>query len=159
MFFGILIFDPSRPFWKGYSPWKVAQFKNGVRCFFERFFSHNYFNVLVESISACFFKILIFDPNRPFWQGYSLCKMAEIKSYVISGVFGVFSSGFFTELHSCACKIDFCMFFEILIFEPNRPFWQGYSLCKMAEFKSDVISGVFGVFWSGFLHTTTLMCL
>ena len=32
----------------------------------------------------------------------------------------------------------------------------GYSLCMMAEFKNDLISEVFGVFWSGFLHRTTL---
>ena len=70
-----------------------------------------------------------------------------------------FGAVFCTQLLSCACKIDFCMFFGILIFEPNRPFWQGYSLCKMADFQNGVISGIFGVFSSGFFHATTLMCL
>ena len=32
----------------------------------------------------------------------------------------------------------------------------GYSLCIMADFQNGLISGIFGVFWSGFLHTTTL---
>ena len=32
----------------------------------------------------------------------------------------------------------------------------GYSLCMIAEFQNDLISGVFGVFWSAFLHRTTL---
>ena len=32
----------------------------------------------------------------------------------------------------------------------------GYILCKMADFKNGLISGIFGVFWSGFLHRTTL---
>ena len=32
----------------------------------------------------------------------------------------------------------------------------GYSLCIMADFENDLISGIFGVFWSGFLHRTTL---
>ena len=32
----------------------------------------------------------------------------------------------------------------------------GYSLCMMADFQNALISGIFGVFWSGFLHTTTV---
>ena len=32
----------------------------------------------------------------------------------------------------------------------------GYSLCMMADFQNTLISGIFGVFWSGFLHTTTV---
>ena len=50
------------------------------------------------------------------------------------------------------------MFFGGAILEPNRPFWQGYILCKMADFQNGVISGIFGVYSSGFLHTTTLKC-
>ena len=32
----------------------------------------------------------------------------------------------------------------------------GYSLCMMADFQNALISGIFGVFWSGFLHGTTV---
>ena len=32
----------------------------------------------------------------------------------------------------------------------------GYSLCMMVDFENDLISRIFGVFWSGFLHRTTL---
>ena len=32
----------------------------------------------------------------------------------------------------------------------------GYSLCVMADFQNAIISSIFGVFWSGFLHRTTL---
>ena len=32
----------------------------------------------------------------------------------------------------------------------------GYSLCMMADFENGLISGIFGVFWSGFLHRTIL---
>ena len=32
----------------------------------------------------------------------------------------------------------------------------GYSLCMMANFQNGLISRIFGVFWSGFLHRTTL---
>ena len=32
----------------------------------------------------------------------------------------------------------------------------GYSLCIMADFQNGLISGIFVVFWSGFLHRTTV---
>ena len=32
----------------------------------------------------------------------------------------------------------------------------GYSLCMMADFQNALISRIFGVFCSGFLHRTTL---
>ena len=32
----------------------------------------------------------------------------------------------------------------------------GYSLWRMADFQNALISGIFGVFCSGFLHRTTL---
>ena len=32
----------------------------------------------------------------------------------------------------------------------------GYRLCMMADFENALISRIFGVFWSGFLHRTTL---
>ena len=31
-----------------------------------------------------------------------------------------------------------------------------YSLCMMGDFQSGLISRVFSVFWSGFLHRTTV---
>ena len=32
----------------------------------------------------------------------------------------------------------------------------GYSLCMMADFQNGLISPIFSVFWSGFLHKTTV---
>ena len=32
----------------------------------------------------------------------------------------------------------------------------GYSLWMMADFQNALISGIFGVFWSGCLHRTTV---
>ena len=32
----------------------------------------------------------------------------------------------------------------------------GYSLCMLADFENPLISRIFGVFWSGFLHRTTV---
>ena len=81
-------------------------------------------------------------------------KMVSFLEYLV-----FFRAVFCAQLLQCASRIDFCMFFGILIFDPNRPFWQGYSLCKMADFKNGVISGIFGVFSSRFLRTTTFNVL
>ena len=35
----------------------------------------------------------------------------------------------------------------------------GYSLCMMADFQNGIISRIFGVFSSGFLHRTTVNAL
>ena len=32
----------------------------------------------------------------------------------------------------------------------------GYSLCMMPDFENALISRIFGVFWGGFLHRTTV---
>ena len=54
------------------------------------------------------------------------------------------------------CRMDFDMFFAILIFDPKSTFCMGYRLWMMADFQNALISRIFGVFWSGFLHRTTL---
>ena len=54
------------------------------------------------------------------------------------------------------CKMDFDMFFAILTFNLKGEFCMGYSLCMMADFQNGLISRIFGPFWSGFLHRTTV---
>ena len=54
------------------------------------------------------------------------------------------------------CRVDLHMLFVILVFEPKKGFCMGYSLCMMADFQNALISRIFGVFWSGFLHRTTV---
>ena len=54
------------------------------------------------------------------------------------------------------CRRDFEKFFGILIFDPKSGFCLGYRLWMMANFQNALISRIFGVFWSGFLHRTTL---
>ena len=54
------------------------------------------------------------------------------------------------------CRMDFDMFFGILIFDPESGFCMGYSLCIMAHFQNGLISRIFSDFWSGFLYRTTL---
>ena len=34
----------------------------------------------------------------------------------------------------------------------------GYSLCMMADFQNALISGIFGVFWSGFFAQNNCKC-
>ena len=48
------------------------------------------------------------------------------------------------------------MFFGILMFDGKSPFCMGYSLCMMADFQNALISPIFGVFSTGFLHRKTL---
>ena len=54
------------------------------------------------------------------------------------------------------CTMDFDMFSAILIFYPKTGFCMGYSLCMMADFYYALISRIFSVFSSDFLHTATL---
>ena len=51
------------------------------------------------------------------------------------------------------------MFFLILVFDINWLFCKGYSLSMMADFQNRLISRIFGVFSSAFMHTTTLIWL
>ena len=53
------------------------------------------------------------------------------------------------------CRMDFDMFFGILIFHPKSGFCMGYSLCMMADFQNGLISRIFSVFCSGFLNIAT----
>ena len=46
-------------------------------------------------------------------------------------------------------RIDFDMFFGILIFDPKSRFCEGHSFCMMANFQNDLFSLLFGVFSSG----------
>ena len=54
------------------------------------------------------------------------------------------------------CRMDFDMFFGIVIFDLKSGFCMGYSLCMMADFQNALISRIFVVFLSRFLCRTTL---
>ena len=80
--------------------------------------------------------------------------MADFQNGLISPIFSVFCSVF---LHiAMICTMDFGMFFGILIFDPKSGFCMGDSLCMMTDFQKGLISGIFRVFCSGFLHRTIL---
>ena len=54
-------------------------------------------------------------------MGYSLCMMADFQNALISRIFSVFWSGFLrrTTHSELICRMDFDMFYGILIFEPK----------------------------------------
>ena len=54
------------------------------------------------------------------------------------------------------CRMDFDMFFRILIFDLQLGFCMGCGLCIMADFQNALISRIFCVFSSGFLQRATL---
>ena len=47
-------------------------------------------------------------------------------------------------------RIDFEMFWGLLIFDSKSGFCMGYSLCMMADFKNARISRIFVVFFEAF---------
>ena len=66
-----------------------------------------------------------------------------------------FAAVFCTELLQIICRKDFGMFFRILLFDPKSGFCMGYTRCMMADFQNGLISPLFSVFSSGFLHIAT----
>ena len=54
------------------------------------------------------------------------------------------------------CRMNFDMFFGILIFDLKGGFSMGYSLCMMPYFQNGLISRIFSVFGNDFLHRTAL---
>ena len=141
---------------------KCSHFSN-IRCFLKRFLAHNNSNVVVESFFAPFWHFYFFNPNWPFCMGYSPCILANFGHFqnaLIFRILGVFCSGF---LHTTTLKWSYNHFshlFGIFNFWPKLTICMGYSPCILANFghfQNALIFRILGVFWSGFLHTTTLM--
>ena len=124
--------------------------------FFEAVFCLEQLAMICRMDFDIFFGILIFDPKWGFCKGYSLCMMGDFQNGLISWIFTVFWSSFCREQLEMICRMDFDMFFGILIFDPKWGFCKGYSLCMMGDFQNGVISRIFSVFWSAFLPRTTL---
>ena len=59
-------------------------------------------------------------------MGHSLCMMAVFQNGLISRIFTVFAAVFCTEQLQIICRIDFDIFFEILIFNQKSGFCIGY---------------------------------
>ena len=52
-------------------------------------------------------------------MGYSLCMMADFQNGLISPIFRFFEAVFCTEQLAMICRMDFDMFFGVLIFDPK----------------------------------------
>ena len=81
---------------------------------------------------------------------WPIFKMVSFLEYLV-----VFGAVFCTEQLEMCFRIDFDMFFGILIFDQKGGFCMGYSLCMMADFQNGLISRIFSGFWRGFLQRTT----
>ena len=127
--------------------------------FFQAVFCTEQLSRAFRIVSRTFLAVWNCDSNWPFCQVYSLCKMADFQNGLISRMLGVFSSGFLHRTTLKCFRIFFRRFFANWVLDPNWPFCKVYSLCKMADFQNGLISQIFGVSCSGFLHRTTLTCL
>ena len=58
---------------------KMVSFLEYLFFFFERFFAHNYFNVLVESISACFSEFYFLTQIDHFGKAIAFAKLLIFK--------------------------------------------------------------------------------
>ena len=89
-------------------------------------------------------------------MGYSLCMTADFQGGLISRIFNDFWSGFLHRTIYMTFGMNFDIFFGVLIYDSKGGFCLGYRLCMMADFQNGLISRIFSVFWSGFLHRTTV---
>ena len=92
-------------------------------------------------------------------MGYSLCMTGDFQNGLISCIFSVFWSSLLHRTIYMICRMNFDIFFGVLIFDSRGGFCLGYSLCMMADFQNGHISRIFSVFWSGFLRRTTVFDL
>ena len=137
----------------------IADFKNDFICliffvFWIGFFPQSNSKWFVGRILTSFFEFKYLTQKEDFPN--SLCMMADFQNGLISRIFVCFKAVFRKEQLHMICKMDFDMFFGILIFDPRWEFCKGYSLCIMADFQNGLISPIFGVYWTGFLQTIAL---
>ena len=57
-----------------------------------------------------------------------------------------FEAVFGNQQLQMVCRMDFDMFFGILIFDPKLGFCKGYSPCMMGDFENGLISRIVSVF-------------
>ena len=164
MFFWILIFDRNWLFCKGYSLCMMADFQNRLisrifGVFSSGLLQRTTLTWLKNLLSHVFLNFNFWPKLTIFQRLYPLHDRRFSKSSHFWNIL-CFLKRFFAQNNSNMIKESFfCMFFWILIFDRNWLFCKGYSLCMMADFQTRLISRIFGVFSSGFLHRTTLTWL
>ena len=156
MFFLILIFDPNWPFCQG----TMTDFQNSLIFRIFGVFSSGFLHrTTLMWLKNRFSHVFL---NFNFWSKLTILRRHDdrfSKSSHFSNI-SCFLMRFFAQSNSNVIKeIVFRMFFLISIFDVKWPFCQGYSLCTMADVQNRLISRIFGVLSSGFLHRTTLIWL
>ena len=107
-------------------------------------------------IFSMFFRKKKLKITCQFCMGYRLTKMEDLQNALISRQFGVFAGAFWKEQLYAFRRIIFSMFFRKKKLKITCQFCMGYRLTKMEDLQNALISRLFGVFASGFLHRTTL---
>ena len=160
MFLWILIFDPNWPFCPGYSLCTMADFQNRLisRIFgvFSSGFLHRTTLMWLKNRSSHVFL------NFNFWPKFTILPRHNDQFSKSSHFSNIWCSltQFFAQSNSNVIKeIIFRMFVLISIFYVKWPLCQGYSPCTMADVQNRLISWIFGVFSTGFLHRTALIWL
>ena len=138
VFFGILNFDSKWALCKGYSLCMMADSQNVLileyLVFFRAVFCTEQLLIICRMDFDVFFGILNFDSKWALCKGYSLCMMADSQNVLILEYLVFFRAVFCTEQLLIICRMDFDVFFGILIFDPKWGFCKGYSLCMKAIF-------------------------
>ena len=169
MFLDILIFEPNSTFCKGYRLCNMADFQNLLTSRIFGVFSSGFLHRTTLVCLYIRFSHVLTHFN--FWPKLTILQRLQpledgrfLKSSNFSNIWCFFQRFFAQNNSSVLIDMFFRMFLDILVFEPDWPFCRAYSLCmdyslcKVAEFQNRLISRIFGVFSSGFLHRTTLVC-
>ena len=121
--------------------------------FFGAVFSREQVSCVRTMIFSSFLAFLIFDPNWPFCKGYSFCIVANLGDFQNIPIFQILGVFFIavscTTQLSSGRRIVFSTFLAFFIFDPNRPFCKGSSLCVVVNsghFQNALIFGILVIF-------------
>ena len=148
----------------GYSPCIVANFGHFQNAVIFRIlgvfwsgFLHTTTLMRTYNRFSHLFGIFNFGPKLSILHGP--CIVSHFQNGHFSNI-RCFLERFFDITTLMRTTIVFRTFLAFLILDPNWAFCLGYSPCIVANFghfQNAVIFRILGVFWSGFLHITTLM--
>ena len=85
---------------------------------------------------------------------WSILKVVSFLEYRL-----FFPAVFCTEQLNCSCRFIFGIFSEKKIFDPNCPFCMGYSLTKIVDLESGLISRILAIFSICFFAENNLIGL
>ena len=139
-------------------------FSLNISFFSEPFLSYNNCNVHVGSFFSCFGQFQCLTQTVHFAKTIAFCMVAifaKFQNRLICRILAAFYSRFLHKTTVMCFYSRLCMFFTLLMFDPNCPFCEGYSLCMVAifaNFQNRLIFRITSVFLNRFFYTTTVMC-